>query len=215
MLRIMRISRLRRVSRPEFTITRFNLVAFLTSCLFPRAKMKYVLVSGGVASGVGKGNHRYATRRVTERVDGEESFIVGVVAPDDGAESRGTWVCISRGTTTSITTGKIYKHVIGKERRGDYLGRTVQGHDEQDCPELPSPDSAWEWQIAVIEHARHICGKKGAASEEFDAQAGHPRHHHCHARGTQGAHGRHDAAGLAGDALPARQQVQRTILENA
>lgn len=27
----------------------------------------------------------------------------------------------------NITTGKIYQHVINKERRGDYLGRTVQG----------------------------------------------------------------------------------------
>ena len=27
----------------------------------------------------------------------------------------------------NITTGKIYQHVIQKERRGDYLGKTVQG----------------------------------------------------------------------------------------
>lgn len=27
----------------------------------------------------------------------------------------------------NITTGKIYKHIIEKERSGDYLGRTVQG----------------------------------------------------------------------------------------
>ena len=27
----------------------------------------------------------------------------------------------------NITTGKIYQHVISKERRGDYLGKTVQG----------------------------------------------------------------------------------------
>ena len=27
----------------------------------------------------------------------------------------------------NITTGKIYQHVIEKERRGDYLGKTVQG----------------------------------------------------------------------------------------
>lgn len=27
----------------------------------------------------------------------------------------------------NITTGKIYQHVINKERRGDYLGKTVQG----------------------------------------------------------------------------------------
>lgn len=29
----------------------------------------------------------------------------------------------------NITTGKIYQHVINKERRGDYLGKTVQGLD--------------------------------------------------------------------------------------
>lgn len=29
----------------------------------------------------------------------------------------------------NITTGKIYQHVISKERRGDYLGKTVQGND--------------------------------------------------------------------------------------
>ncbi len=27
----------------------------------------------------------------------------------------------------NITTGKIYQHVIEKERKGDYLGKTVQG----------------------------------------------------------------------------------------
>jgi CTP synthase len=29
----------------------------------------------------------------------------------------------------NITTGKIYQHVISKERRGDFLGKTVQGND--------------------------------------------------------------------------------------
>jgi CTP synthase len=28
----------------------------------------------------------------------------------------------------NITTGKVYQNVINKERRGDYLGSTVQGH---------------------------------------------------------------------------------------
>jgi len=27
----------------------------------------------------------------------------------------------------NITTGKVYQHVINKERRGDFLGKTVQG----------------------------------------------------------------------------------------
>jgi len=30
----------------------------------------------------------------------------------------------------NITTGKIYKHIIEKERNGDYLGKTVQGKDK-------------------------------------------------------------------------------------
>lgn len=32
----------------------------------------------------------------------------------------------------NITTGKIYKHVIDKERHGDYLGKTVQGNNTLD-----------------------------------------------------------------------------------
>lgn len=31
----------------------------------------------------------------------------------------------------NITTGKIYQHVINKERRGDYLGKTVQGKERE------------------------------------------------------------------------------------
>lgn len=32
----------------------------------------------------------------------------------------------------NITTGKIYQHVINRERRGDYLGKTVQGNSKKD-----------------------------------------------------------------------------------
>lgn len=32
----------------------------------------------------------------------------------------------------NITTGKIYQHVINRERRGDYLGKTVQGNSTRD-----------------------------------------------------------------------------------
>lgn len=31
----------------------------------------------------------------------------------------------------NLTTGKIYQSVINKERRGDYLGKTVQGNDAE------------------------------------------------------------------------------------
>jgi CTP synthase (UTP-ammonia lyase) len=39
----------------------------------------------------------------------------------------------------NITTGKIYQHVISKERKGDYLGKTVQGeHTPTNWPKTPS-----------------------------------------------------------------------------
>ena len=34
---------------------------------------------------------------------------------------------VTLGKDNNITTGKIYQQVIGKERKGDYLGKTVQG----------------------------------------------------------------------------------------
>jgi CTP synthase len=37
-----------------------------------------------------------------------------------------SWINEISANVKQITTGKIYKHVIDKERRGDYLGRTVQ-----------------------------------------------------------------------------------------
>lgn len=44
-----------------------------------------------------------------------------------------------------ITTGKVYKHVIEKERRGDYLGRTVQI-----VPHLTDAIQDWIERVARI-----------------------------------------------------------------
>lgn len=38
----------------------------------------------------------------------------------------------------NITTGKIYQHVINKERRGDYLGKTVQGNYQPVIAAIPN-----------------------------------------------------------------------------
>lgn len=51
---------------------------------------------------------------------------------DDGAETDldlgnyERYLGVTLGGDNNITTGKIYHHVITKERRGDYLGKTVQ-----------------------------------------------------------------------------------------
>jgi len=112
--------------------------------------VKYIFVTGGVVSSLGKGlaaasigrlleDHGYKV--VLQKFDPYINVDPGTMSPyqhgevyvtDDGAETdldlghyeRFTSMVATR--TSNWTTGKIYLSVIQKERRGDYLGRTVQ-----------------------------------------------------------------------------------------
>jgi CTP synthase len=112
--------------------------------------VKYILVTGGVVSSLGKGlaaasigalleGHGY--RVALQKFDPYINVDPGTMSPyqhgevyvtDDGAETDldlGHYERFTNQTTTRLnnwTTGKIYLSVIQKERRGDYLGRTVQ-----------------------------------------------------------------------------------------
>ncbi|MFL2958491.1 MAG: glutamine hydrolyzing CTP synthase [Candidatus Thalassarchaeaceae archaeon] len=112
--------------------------------------MKYVVVTGGVLSGLGKGVTassigvllKSAGLRVTSiKIDPYLNSDAGTMSPfehgevfvlDDGGEvdldlgnyERFLDVALTRDN--NITTGKVYAKVIEKERRGDYLGKTVQ-----------------------------------------------------------------------------------------
>jgi CTP synthase len=112
--------------------------------------MKYVVVSGGVISGIGKGVIASSTglllktlgARVTSiKIDPYLNVDAGTMAPtehgevfvlNDGGEADldlgnyERYLGVTLGRDNNITTGKIYSHCITKERRGDYLGRTVQ-----------------------------------------------------------------------------------------
>eukprot|EP01063_Lacrimia_lanifica_P032656 TRINITY_DN5614_c2_g1_i1.p1 TRINITY_DN5614_c2_g1~~TRINITY_DN5614_c2_g1_i1.p1 ORF type:complete len:637 (+),score=293.76 TRINITY_DN5614_c2_g1_i1:67-1977(+) len=112
--------------------------------------MKYVLVSGGVCSSLGKGVVTSSIGallkakgyRVTAcKIDPYLNIDAGLMSPyehgevfvlDDGGEADldlGNYermMNLSLGRSNNITSGKIYSSVIAKERRGDYLGRTVQ-----------------------------------------------------------------------------------------
>lgn len=64
----------------------------------------------------------------------ELHYILGeVYVLDDGGEvdldlgNYERFLNITLHRQNNITTGKIYQHVIDRERRGDYLGKTVQG----------------------------------------------------------------------------------------
>jgi CTP synthase len=112
--------------------------------------VKYILVTGGVVSSLGKGlaaasigalleGHGYTVALL--KFDPYINVDPGTMSPyqhgevyvtDDGAETDldlGHYERFTSQVTTrnnNWTTGKIYLSVIQKERRGDYLGRTVQ-----------------------------------------------------------------------------------------
>lgn len=67
-------------------------------------------------------------------------YILGeVYVLDDGGEvdldlgNYERFLDITLHRDNNITTGKIYQHVISKERHGDYLGKTVQGIYKKIC----------------------------------------------------------------------------------
>ncbi|KAG4077888.1 hypothetical protein HA402_013822 [Bradysia odoriphaga] len=117
---------------------------------YSRQKMKYILVTGGVISGVGKGviSSSFGTLLnscnipVTSiKIDPYINIDAGTFSPyehgevfvlDDGGEvdldlgNYERFLDITLHSENNITTGKIYQQVIQRERRGDYLGKTVQ-----------------------------------------------------------------------------------------
>lgn len=112
--------------------------------------MKYVLVSGGVISGIGKGVIASSTGLLLKtaglkvsaiKIDPYMNIDAGTMSPlehgevyvlDDGGEvdldlgNYERYLNITLKRENNITTGKIYSQVIEKERKGDYLGKTVQ-----------------------------------------------------------------------------------------
>ena len=137
---------------------------------------KFVVVVGGVISGVGKGvttasvgkifkEHGFSTTLI--KIDPYINFDAGTLRPtehgevwvtDDGGEidqDLGTYERFMDQDIpkqNNITTGQIYKTVIDKERRGEYLGETVQF-----IPHIPDEiirrikEASEGFDIAIIE----------------------------------------------------------------
>lgn len=111
---------------------------------------KYIFVTGGVVSSLGKGITAASLGRLlksrgfkvtVQKFDPYINVDPGTMSPyqhgevfvtDDGAETDldlghyERFIDISLSKSSNVTTGKIYQSVITKERRGDYLGGTVQ-----------------------------------------------------------------------------------------
>ena len=114
------------------------------------SKTKFIFITGGVVSSLGKGLASASLAAVLQgrgfkvrlrKLDPYLNVDPGTMSPyqhgevfvtDDGTEAdldlghyeRFSGICSTK--FDSITTGKIYQRVIDKERRGDYLGATIQ-----------------------------------------------------------------------------------------
>jgi len=112
--------------------------------------MKYVIVTGGVLSGLGKGItasssgmllQSYGNKVTAVKIDPYLNCDAGTMNPyqhgevfvlDDGTEvdldlgNYERFLDQNLGGDHNITTGKVYRSVIRKERKGEYLGNTVQ-----------------------------------------------------------------------------------------
>lgn len=111
---------------------------------------KFVFVTGGVVSSLGKGIAAASLAAILEsrglkvtliKLDPYLNVDPGTMSPfqhgevfvtDDGAETDldlghyERFITTRMKRTNNFTTGQIYKSVLEKERRGDYLGKTVQ-----------------------------------------------------------------------------------------
>ena len=111
---------------------------------------KYIFITGGVVSGLGKGITAASLGRLLknrgykvtiQKFDPYLNVDPGTMSPyehgevfvtDDGAETDldlghyERFIDENLTKNSSVTMGKIYSNVIEKERRGDYLGKTVQ-----------------------------------------------------------------------------------------
>ena len=137
---------------------------------------KYIFVTGGVVSSLGKGISAASLGALLEARQLKVTFMKldpyinvdpGTMSPfqhgevfvtDDGAETDldlghyERFVQTTMGRRNNFTTGQIYERVIKKERRGEYLGATVQviPHITDEIKECIKTGT-YEAQIALIE----------------------------------------------------------------
>jgi len=111
---------------------------------------KYIFITGGVLSSIGKGITAAATGRLlkergfsvaVQKLDPYLNVDPGTMSPyqhgevfvlDDGSETDldlghyERFIDTRLSKVCNVTTGQVYAEVIGRERRGDYLGGTIQ-----------------------------------------------------------------------------------------
>lgn len=149
---------------------------------------KYIFVTGGVVSSLGKGITAASLGRLLksrgykitiEKFDPYINIDPGTMSPyqhgevfvtDDGAETDldlghyERFIDINLTKNSNVTTGKIYQSIINKERHGDYLGRTVQV-----IPHVTNEIKAHVYDVAKLENADFVITEIGGTVGDIES----------------------------------------------
>lgn len=149
---------------------------------------KYIVVTGGVLSGLGKGIAAASIgnllsgrlKVIPVKCDGYLNTDPGTMNPvehgevfvqDDGGEvdmdfgHYERFMGIETKFNWNLTMGKVFKNILDKERRGDYLGRTVQF-----IPHVTDSIKAWYREIATQENADVLLIEVGGTVGDLENQ---------------------------------------------
>jgi CTP synthase len=152
-----------------------------------KAGCKYIVVTGGVLSGLGKGiaaasigNLLGKLKVVPVKCDGYLNTDPGTMNPiehgevfvlDDGGEvdmdfgHYERFMDVNAKFHWNLTMGKVFKNILEKERRGDYLGKTVQF-----IPHVTDSIKNWFFEIAKTEEADVILIEVGGTVGDLENQ---------------------------------------------
>ena len=150
---------------------------------------KYIFVTGGVVSSLGKGITAASLGRLLknrgikvtiQKFDPYINIDPGTMSPyqhgevfvtDDGAETDldlghyERFIYISLSKHSNITTGKIYASVIRKEREGKYLGKTVQV-----IPHITNEIKSRVYDVAKEDNADVVITEIGGTVGDIESQ---------------------------------------------
>ena len=150
---------------------------------------KYIFVTGGVVSGLGKGITAASLGRLlkarglkvaAQKLDPYINVDPGTMSPyqhgevyvtEDGAETDldlghyERFIDEDLNKYSNLTTGKVFANVIGKERRGEYLGSTVQY-----IPHVTNEIKAFIYSVGKKTNADVVITEIGGTTGDIESQ---------------------------------------------
>ena len=150
---------------------------------------KYIFVTGGVVSGLGKGITAASLGRLlkarglkvaAQKLDPYINVDPGTMSPyqhgevyvtEDGAETDldlghyERFIDEDLNKYSNLTTGKVYSNVISKERRGEYLGSTVQT-----IPHITDEIKRFIYSVGTRAHADVVITEIGGTIGDIESQ---------------------------------------------